>query len=189
MKSTSGFIELVLIIAFLAGALPLIVQLMNIANFNEYKYMEDKSVVKMNSYIDYRLIDTNGDGVADMEVPEKYGSFTIEPAAAILISIVNDDFCPETGRLIDYRFNGTGTEGFGLIKASDIPASAHRSYSLNITDGWVSKRVNAQRSVINEVQDDARAYYDSESKLYLAWDPELDRWVIQDNYVYIWEME
>ena len=51
------------------------------------------------------------------------------------------------------------------------------------------KLIHGYNQIINEVQDDARAYYDGESKLYLAWDPELDRWVIQDNYVYIWEME
>lgn len=185
MKSSNGFIELVILMSFLVGALPLLVSLVNLASFNDYEYLEDKSVVSMNSYIDYRSIDTNGDGVVDYEVPERYGSFTIDPSAAVLLPVVNDDFCPTEGRNISYRFNGTNREGFGFIREEN--AVARRE--LSITNGWVSKRFIQLSGVIKDVQPWAQSYYPDNKKLYMTWDPYKDVWVIQDNYVYIWEMK
>lgn len=187
MKSASGYIELVVLLSLLVGSLPLIVSLVTVASTNNYTYMTDKSVVSMNSYIDYREIDHDGDGTADYIVPEKYGSFTINPSAAVLLTIVNDDFCPDQGRNISYRFNGNGIEGFGFIEEGDITDPSLK-YELNITDGWISKKFNSLVNVINNVEPDVRNYYDGDQKLHLCWDPNLDKWVIQDNYVYIWEM-
>lgn len=183
MKSANGFIELVILMAFLVGAVPLIVALVNVASFNEYEYLDDKSVVSMSGDIDYREIDANNDGKIDYLVPEKYGSFTIDPSAAVLLTVINDDFCPEDGRNISYRFNGTGHEGFGLLNSS------YQKHNLNIVDGWVSKRFTALSQIRNSVQPYADDYYNYGDKLYLAWDPATDNWVIQDNYVYIWEMK
>lgn len=198
MKVHTGLGELIIIFVFIIAAIPLMMALVRVTNMSKMSYLDDKTVYKMADSIEYKetVEVRNGKTYTKLE-PVNLAPLKIDFAATQLIAVVQDDYCPEQGMIINVipdsntpwgdkkKSDGTYVDG-SLIKRN-----VNDEHTLEITRGWYAKRYNVFDSLVKELNKESTLAGPGKSwvndDFYLVWDINDNCWMITHEFVNIFQ--
>lgn len=186
MKAHTGFMELIIIMAFIVAGVPLLLSLVRVCNNSEFNYLDDKTIYSMADTIEY---------VPGTNIPTNLAPIKLDYGAAQLIAILQDDYCPDDGKLVNWKLNANvpsgeyKTETAGITTYTPVNPILIPGYSttntLTITRGWLAKRANTFSALHNNVASSMRP--NANDPFYLVWDYSSDCWMITHEFVNIFE--
>ena len=124
MKAHTGFIELVIMMAMMVACVPLLCTLVVTCDRTKMNYLEDKTIYKMSDSVEWDKSVVNGKTVL---VPSTLAPIGIDYGGAQIIALVNDDYCPDDGKIIRYNYDADSVNS---------PFNDTTDAKLEITDGW-----------------------------------------------------
>lgn len=185
MKAT-GLIELVIIVAALIMGLPLFLMCNRMANTDvNTVYMNDKSTWDIAADIEYEM---QGNVLVPINLVEP---LTLSPAQAAAMTYVQDEYTPNTARLIDFNYNAT--------TLYDTNISEQMSASTGVDTAWYGLQETSFESLPN-----SRVSWDTghnihtvvspyskvedlkDKKLYFVYNYERDSWMCTTKYINIY---
>lgn len=172
MKSSTGMLELVIIIAFIVAATPLLVSLIRTGNASKYNYLDDKTVYDMANSVEYQY-----DAATNTYYPVNLAPIHVDAGGMQLIALIQDDYCPESGKKIDYAFDVARVDGTNVAGNAVTPTA-----SLEIVRGWYTRRFNAYADMHTKVWPAAKAKGVTNT-YYMIWDYAHDKWIITNEFV------
>jgi hypothetical protein len=172
MKSSSGMLELVILMAFIVAGIPLMVSLMVTANKSKYNYMDDKTVYDVANSVEFRY-----DAATNSYMPVNLSPIHLDSGGAQVIALLQDDFCPDDGKNISYKLTASHTDGTNAAHATVTP-----TFNLNITRGWYTKRFN-KFSDLHSLVGPATRSLGAGDVYYLVWDKSSDCWMVTHEFV------
>ena len=185
MKAGIGMLELVILMVFLVGATPLLVQLMHVCNTDRFEYLEDKTTMPA-YFSDDRVPNANGVGNSRytyLEVP-----YSIKWSDMVMMAFVNDDFVPDEADA--YIVTNVNPLSANNPIVSSIPANIG-GYDGNIKDyyffssieGYKQKRASVFTQMWSSTFNYAKSnhdlrfnsgYQDNQQRYYLYWNSNID---------------
>ena len=176
MKAHTGLFELVIIVVFIIGATPLLMSLVLTCNKSKFNYLDDKTVYEMNDTVEYVY-----DAVTRSYVPINLSPISLDYGGAQLISLLQDDYCPDSGKSIAFKLTASHPDGTDDSGNAVIPVS-----TINITRGWYTKRTDAFSTLHNTVSGHLKSV-GVDGPFYLVWDYKNNTWMITHEFVNIFE--
>jgi hypothetical protein len=170
MKVSSGMMELVIMMALMVSSVPLLCALVITCNGTKMDYLSDKSVMHVSDSVEWVTVKRDG---KTYYYPDNLAPIQIDYGGAQAIAIVNDDYCPDDGKIV--RFDYTNNS---VLKAISSDAA-----TLEIKDGWKSLVNKAWLTQLNKSKN---AAYKS-SQCYLVWNTKSKQWMITTEFVNIFE--
>lgn len=186
MKAHTGFFELVIIMVFIVAGVPLMMALMKTCQKSQYDYMEDKTVYKMGSVVEY-----NYDPITKSYVPTNLAPINLDYGAAMLLAIVQDDYCPESGKIVNWKLTANSPSGerrqpSGLYTPVDPILWGSRTNTITFRRGWNVVRNDEFVSLVNNTAAPMKSA-GIDGPFYLVWDYTNDSWMITHEFVNIFE--
>lgn len=162
MKVHTGYLELVIIIALMIACVPLLCTLMYTCNSTKMSYLDDKTIYKMSDSVTWETATIDG---RQTLVPSTLAPISIDYGGAQIIAVVNDDYCPEDGKVIHYDYD-----------SSSIYSSFNASTDavLKITDGWKALKSKAWSEQLSLSLNSSLR----DKQMYLVWNAETKCWMI-----------
>lgn len=183
MKAHTGFFELIIIVAFVVACVPLLMSLMLACNRSKFRYLDDKTVYSMGGTVEYVYSSDTG-----QMVPVNLAPIKLDKGGAQAIALIQDDYCPESGMLVNWKLTAShpdGTDSAGAV----VPLTyAGQTNTLSITRGWRTKRADAFDSLHRLVSGPMNAV-GADGPFYLVWDYEANCWMITHEFVNIFEVK
>lgn len=186
MKAT-GMIELVIIVAALIMGLPLFLLCNKMANTDiNTIYMNDKSTWDIAADLEYEM---QGGVLVPKNLIEP---LTISPAQAAVLTYVQDEYTPNSARLIDFNYDATTLDDTTIDTANPLDASR------NVEPCWYDLTELSFKSEPNSrvAWDTGHKVYKQVSpalkiddlygqKLYFVYNYERDSWMCTTRYINI----
>lgn len=147
----NGLIELIFIIVFMVTGLPLLIQVVRTMELDKMTYLDDKSIYQLPSTLEISEVDGE---IVIWAGQTDYNHTTLNTAGVILISAVQDDYCPADGYAIRYPA--------GLLT---------EQHDLEISKGWRGLRYNKFSDILNRLPDSYRDTNRS-AKWAMVWNPD-----------------
>lgn len=176
MKAHTGLFELVIIVAFIIGATPLLMSLVTVCNNSKFRYLDDKTVYEMNDTVEYVY-----DAVTRSYLPVNLSPIRLDYGGAQLIALLQDDYCPDSGKKVAFKLTASHPDGTNNSGSAVVPVT-----TLNITRGWYTRRTDAFSSLHNVVSGPMKTS-GVDGPFYLVWDYKNDVWMVTHEFINIFE--
>lgn len=186
MKAT-GLIELVIIVAALIMGLPLFLLCNKMANTDvNTVYMNDKSTWDIAADLEYEM---QGDVLVPKNLIEP---LTISPAQAAVLTYVQDEYTPNTARLIDFNYDATTLYDTNIdtvnpmSDANDVDTCWHGLTELSF-ESEPNSRVawDKGHKIYKSVSPSEKIPDLYGKKLYFVYNYERDSWMCTTKYINI----
>lgn len=177
MKVNNGLLQLLIVITIMVAGLPLLSMLMRQCQLSKFNYLDDKTTYTLDASIDYREV--TSDAGTKTYIPVNLSCLTLDYGAAIALAHVNDDYCPNTGRVVTYAFNS----GHILDK---LNLTNKEAKTLRIVDNWDAHKYNEYNDIITHVNTNSNKSNYGNKELYLVWNSRSGCWVTTSNFINIY---